>query len=232
MSDHRLADQIGYYDARAAEYDEFALRLGRHDRGPEHRARWMAEWGALETSLRTLAPYGEVLELAAGTGLWTRVLVESAASITAVDASPEMLAHNRAREGHERVHLIQADLFDWTPDRRFDLVAFGFWISHVPNDRLAPFFDMVAAALQPGGRIWFADSTLTTESSTVDLGLVRPTEETVRRRLNDGSEYEIVKVFHDPPALEERLTVLGWNVTVRGVGEFFYVGSGSRADAG
>ena len=42
-------------------------------------------------------PAGEVLELACGTGLWTVELARHAASITAVDASPEVLEINRSR---------------------------------------------------------------------------------------------------------------------------------------
>ena len=226
--DHQLRRQTEYYRARAGEYDEWALRQGRHDRGGEHRDRWLAEWGRVEQTLRAVAPYGRVLELAAGTGLWTRVLVENARSITAVDAAPEMLAVNRARPGHDRVRFVEADLFGAWPPGRFDLVAFGFWLSHVRSDRVDRFFGSVADALAPGGRIWFVDSTLNVESSSTDLGIVRATDETVRRRLNDGSEFEIVKVFHEPARLAARLGDLGWDVAVTAVGEFFYVGQGVR----
>lgn len=33
-----LAEQLAYYRARAGEYDQWFLREGRYDRGPEHRA--------------------------------------------------------------------------------------------------------------------------------------------------------------------------------------------------
>jgi demethylmenaquinone methyltransferase/2-methoxy-6-polyprenyl-1,4-benzoquinol methylase len=32
-----LKEQIEYYRARAAEYDEWHLRTGRYDRGEDHR---------------------------------------------------------------------------------------------------------------------------------------------------------------------------------------------------
>ena len=41
-----------------------------------------------------------------------------------------------------------------------DLVAFGFWLSHVPDDHFEAFFDRVELALRPEGRIWFVDSTI------------------------------------------------------------------------
>ena len=83
----------------------------------------------------------EVLELACGTGSWTAQLLRHAAHVTAVDASPEMLALARARVGDdERVAFVEADLFAWRPVRRYDVVCFGFWLSHVPDERFDAFW--------------------------------------------------------------------------------------------
>ena len=41
--DPLLQEQVAYYRARAAEYDEWWYRTGRYDRGPEHRAAWQRE---------------------------------------------------------------------------------------------------------------------------------------------------------------------------------------------
>jgi trans-aconitate methyltransferase len=85
-----------------------------------------------------------VLELACGPGVWTGQLLRHAADVTAVDASPEMLAIAAARVGRERVSFIQADLFTWKPDRRYDVVFIGFWLSHVPAERFESFWSLVA----------------------------------------------------------------------------------------
>jgi len=98
-----------------------------------------------------------VLELACGRGAWTSQLLRHATDVTAVDASPEMLAIAAARAGSERVRFIQADLFAWEPDRRYDVVFFGFWLSHVPPARFEPFWAVVADCLKPQGRVFFAD---------------------------------------------------------------------------
>jgi predicted TPR repeat methyltransferase len=47
-----------------------------------------------------------VLELVCGTSLWTEELPRHAASVTAVDASPEVLEINRARPTQN--HLLYA----------------------------------------------------------------------------------------------------------------------------
>ena len=66
-------------------------------------------------------------------GTWTPQLLRYATDVTAVDASPEMLAIAAARCQDDRVRFVQADLFSWEPDRRYDVVFFGFWL---PGGRL------------------------------------------------------------------------------------------------
>src|SRR6266496_3388266 len=72
-----LQDQIDYYRARAGEYDEWWFRTGRYDRGPEFNARWRAEVATVEAALDTWLTARRpqtLLELACGTGLFTRRL--------------------------------------------------------------------------------------------------------------------------------------------------------------
>src|SRR5690242_20071934 len=90
-SDRRiLDDQIAYYRARAPEYDAWWFRNGRFDRGPEHNAAWHADVDAVVDAaigcIERRRP-ATLLELACGTGLFTRWLAPRVASISAVDAS-------------------------------------------------------------------------------------------------------------------------------------------------
>jgi 2-polyprenyl-3-methyl-5-hydroxy-6-metoxy-1,4-benzoquinol methylase len=64
-------------------------RQGRYDRGPDMNARWFAECDEVFAALDFFHPAGEVLELAAGTGIWTERLLHTASTVTAVDASPD-----------------------------------------------------------------------------------------------------------------------------------------------
>src|SRR5687768_7981212 len=114
-----LAEQRDYYDARAPEYDEWWLRKGRFDHGPEANARWHEEIATLHAALEGAGIRGEALELASGTGNWTLHLAQLARHVTALDASPEMIARNRARLEAaglaDRVTFAQVDLFEWQP---------------------------------------------------------------------------------------------------------------------
>jgi hypothetical protein len=48
------------------------------------------------------------------------------------------------------------------------------------------------------------------------------------RRLDDGREFQIVKRFYDPRALEQQLASLGWTFQVAETGEFFIYGTGVK----
>src|ERR1044071_474801 len=144
--DERLRKQATYYRAFARQYD------GAYEMREDLRS--------LEGLADGLPIAGEVLELACGTGQWTRLLAGRGHRVTAVDAAPEMLALARERVAGLDVEFVEADLFDWRPPRRFDTVFFCFWLSHVPLERFEGFWRMVGDALKPGGHACFIDSSV------------------------------------------------------------------------
>jgi 2-polyprenyl-3-methyl-5-hydroxy-6-metoxy-1,4-benzoquinol methylase len=226
-----LTDMVDYYRARAAEYDEWWERKGRYDRGPEANAVWFSEMREVFAALDALDLRGDVLELAPGTGIWTERLIRTADTVTAVDASEEMVAINRAKVGSERVSYVIADLFAWQPNRAYDGVCFGFWISHVPADRLDGFLRMVAAALKPGGKVFFVDGRREPTTTATNHVLPEIGEQVMTRILNDGRSYQIVKNFYEPTALAARCRAAGLDVDVRETATNFIYGAGRRSAA-
>jgi demethylmenaquinone methyltransferase/2-methoxy-6-polyprenyl-1,4-benzoquinol methylase len=219
-----LREQLEYYRARAQEYDQWWLRQGRYDRGAALNAQWLADAGELYSALEAFRPSGRILELACGTGIWTERLLRFASQLTALDGSPEMLAVNAARLRSPEVRYLKADIFEWRSDERFDTVFFGFWLSHVPPERFAAFWEMVRGCLAPGGRVIFVDSRHEQTSTALDHRLPGPEATVLRRRLNDGREFQIYKVFYEPAELEERLRKLGWDAEVRSTSRYFIYG--------
>ena len=73
-----VAEQIAYYRQRAGEYDEFWLRQGDYALAPADEERWFADVAQVERAVNDFAPTGDVLEFAAGTGIWTRQLARHA----------------------------------------------------------------------------------------------------------------------------------------------------------
>jgi SAM-dependent methyltransferase len=235
MENDAVAQQLHYYEARAGEYDDWWLRTGRYDRGKAANAAWFAEVDELEAALERFDPRGRVLELACGTGLWTRHLVRVAEHVTAVDGAAEVLALNRARiealGESDSVSFVQADLFAWEPPRAaFDACVFAFWLSHVPEERFAAFWETVATALRPGGRVLVIDSARAERSKARDHTMAPEGSDTEWRRLDDGREFEIIKRYYEPEGLRERLEQLGWSCEPRSTGEFFIHATARRAD--
>ena len=220
MSDP-VAEQKRYYAERAPEYDDWWYRRGRYELEPEALARWQADVAEAEAALEAFAPGGAALELAAGTGIWTRRLVRLAERVVAVDANAETLALNTSD-----AELVRADVFEWEPAERFDLVFFSFWLSHVPEERFDRFWSLVRLALAPDGRVFLVDSgagdTAHTGTDQADW------EET--RLLADGRRFRIVKRRWAPDELAERVRPLGFELELRDTrnGHFLYGGGSLR----
>jgi demethylmenaquinone methyltransferase/2-methoxy-6-polyprenyl-1,4-benzoquinol methylase len=227
-----LDDQIAYYRARAGEYDEWWFRTGRYDRGADFNAQWRAETATVEAALVSwLAARrpADVLELACGTGLFTRLIAPRVARLASIDASTEVIEINRARVGADNVEYVQADLFAWRPVRRYDAIFFSFWLSHVPDSRFAAFWELVASALAPGGAAYLIDSAFDPTSTAKDHVLPGREAGIVTRKLNDGREFRIVKVFYEPAALAAKLGPLGWRSKLAQTPRYFIYGEVMRS---
>ncbi len=221
-----LAEQRRYYRERAGEYEDWWLRRGRYDHGPEANARWWSEVAELNAALDAFAATGRVLELACGTGLWTERLAARAADLTALDASEEVLALAREKVPAANVRFAQADIFAWEAEERFDVVFFSFWLSHVPHELMGGFFAKVGRALAPGGRVFLIDSAPNERASAHDHDTSEPGE-LARRRLHDGREFTIVKHWFRAEPLNELIGSLGWSARISETGEFFVYGEAS-----
>jgi 2-polyprenyl-3-methyl-5-hydroxy-6-metoxy-1,4-benzoquinol methylase len=182
VDQHILDDQITYYRQMAQEYDATTGQTEELQRAFA-RARDL---------LQQLAPCEQMLELACGTGTWTHALLPLGRELTAIDASPEMLALARQKVGNASVQFQQADLFQWQPSQQYDLVFFANWLSHVPPQRL--------------------DAFLSTEEGAVYAN----------RSIQSGHTFLIVKVFYDLHVIENLLDALGFAVTVHQLDDIFF----------
>ena len=207
VSERVIEEQIQYYRRRAAEYD--ATADGPLASARERITRVSSAWPVA----------GPVLELACGTGMWTQMLAGRAAELTAIDSSPEAIEIAR-RRCPASVRFSCADILHWAPDRHYQLVFFGFWLSHVPSSRLGSFFGMLRQSLTPAGEVIFVDehvSQASHEQPTAD-------PELVTRCLSDGTRHQVVKVFLDPPRLAAHLDTLGWDCELKVDGEDWVIG--------
>jgi len=205
-----LREQVEYYRAIAGEYETHKIDAN----GGEE----------LLAAFQNFDIGGDVLELTCGLGQWTSQLAGRADSVTAVDASPEMIARARERVGDAEVQFIESDLFSWTPARQYDSVFFGFWLSHVPDERFEAFWSMVDDCLTPDGHVFFVDDNHWSLEELIE----GPDSSIVERRLNNGTAFRAVKVPHEPAQLQRQLETLGWEIAVSSAGPFYWGDGGRR----
>ena len=215
---------VAYYEARAPEYDDWYLRRGRYERGPIHDAAWNAELDAAGRWLDDLPISGEIVELAAGTGWWSPLLAgKGELSIYDAAGAPLDRARDRLLAHGLRAHIHTRDA--WAePDRTVDALFAGFWLSHVDRNRLAAFLSLARRWLREGGTFAFIDSLPDPQSGAADHQT--PAADRSMRKLDDGREFEIVKVYYTTAELQAALLEAGFaSADVRPTGRFFVLGA-------
>jgi SAM-dependent methyltransferase len=219
------AEMRAYYAARAGEYDDWYLRRGRYSHGPVHDAAWNTELDAAGRWLDELPLHGSIVELAAGTGWWSPLLAGKG-ELSLYDAAEATLelARQRLVAHRLRAHLHVRDA--WAePDRQVDGLFAGFWLSHVPRSRLEAFLALARRWLVPGGTFAFIDSLADAQSGATDNPRSPAAGDVAVRRLADGREFRVVKVFHTPAELQAALGRAGFrDAKVTTTGRFFLLG--------
>jgi SAM-dependent methyltransferase len=96
--EEQIRQQIAYYRARASEYDQwFPAERDATTAAPRIAPRGSERWRPSSVRWAEEIEGHSVLELACGTGLWTRYLAAADRRVVALDASPEVIAINRSR---------------------------------------------------------------------------------------------------------------------------------------
>ena len=183
MSDAAAVQAMrAYYDARAAEYDDWWLGGGLFAR--EQRPGWAAEVEQLTRLLATLAP-ARVLDVACGTGFLTRHL---AGEVVGLDQSPQMVEIAAARIAPARVICAEAVPLPFG-DGEFERIFTSHFYGHLLEAQRIEFLEEAARV---GGELVIVDS-------AVREGV--PAQQWQQRVLKDGSTHRVFKRYFDAPAL-------------------------------
>jgi SAM-dependent methyltransferase len=232
QADSPIADEmVAYYEARAPEYDDWYLRRGRYAHGPIHDAAWDAELDAAGRWLDALAMSGRIVELATGTGWWSPLLADKG-ELWCFDAAPAPLerARDRLLAHGLRAHLHVRDAWAEPEGDPAGALFAGFWLSHVARDRTAEFLDLASRWLAPGGRLAFIDSLPDPQSGAADHDPVAKDDRSLRR-LADGREFTVIKVYRTPDETADALRAAGFvDVSVTTSGRFFLLATATRPD--
>lgn len=99
----------------------------------------------------------DVLEIGCGTGKNTEWIAEHAASVTAMDLSPEMLERARSRVTSTNVHFVEHDIQSaWpVPDDSVNAVVGNLVLEHVSNIRIV--FHEAERVLRANGSLFLCE---------------------------------------------------------------------------
>jgi 2-polyprenyl-3-methyl-5-hydroxy-6-metoxy-1,4-benzoquinol methylase len=148
--------------------------------------------------------------------------------ITAIDASEEVIAINRSKLGSLSVKYYLFDLFKWQPDTEYDLVFFAFWLSHVPPQLLDSFLTKVYQSVRVGGQVFIIDSRLEPTSTANNHILEDDGNIYKSRKLNDGQEFKVIKVFYQPDELQCKLKKARFQADVQVTDNYFIYAHGRK----
>lgn len=188
----------GYYAERAAVYERVYFKPWR-----QAELRQLEAWVGEQFAGR------RVLEIACGTGWWTVHGAAQATAWLATDLNPETMAVARAKPMPASVQFETVDSYALDAGlgaRRFDAAFAGCWWSHVPLARLPAWLDSLHARLEPGAQVVMLDNRYVEGDSTPIARRDADGNGYQRRRLDDGSEHEVLKNF---PAADEAIARLG-----------------------
>ena len=162
----------------------------------------------IKARYRVLFKGRDVLEVACGSGYWTRVLGETAASVLAVDINREILheASERCRDLPNVTFRI-ADAFTFlSVPTGFDAAVAVWWYSHVPGANVPQFLHALCGVLAPGALVLFVDQ-LPGEGAVLAADAGGNILET--RDLPDGRKFSVIKNFPTESELRAAIAPFG-----------------------
>lgn len=196
------SSMVAYYEARAREYERI------YDK-PERQG----DLAQLRATLPKLFAGKRVLEVACGTGYWTRLIAPQATAVVAIDAAPATMQIAAGRMPADKLRFVCGDAYALPSGfGPFDAAFAGFWFSHVPRARQRAFLQGLGAALAPGALVVLLDNRYVAGSSTPIAETDAQGDSYQLRALADGTTHRVLKNF----PLEQRLREL-----LEGLGEQF-----------
>jgi demethylmenaquinone methyltransferase/2-methoxy-6-polyprenyl-1,4-benzoquinol methylase len=194
------SDLVGYYSARAAEYEKVYEKPERQE-----------DLRKLHTLVPTFFTGKRVLEVACGTGYWTRRIASRCASVTGCDLSAEVLAMARSKQHTEApATFVVGDAFALEDVAgEFDAGMVCFWWSHVLRADLPRFLTGLNNRLGSGSQVLIVDNRFVAGSNWAVTRADAAGNTYQRRRLENGAEHEVLKNFPTPDEIRDRLRAAG-----------------------
>jgi demethylmenaquinone methyltransferase/2-methoxy-6-polyprenyl-1,4-benzoquinol methylase len=188
-----------YYAARASEYEKIYERPDR-----QQDLRTLEQW------LPPRFAGKRVLEVAIGTGYWTRFFAPVVSELVGVDCAAETLQIARSRVDSANVKFVLGDAYHLPAELAPFAASFaGFWFSHVPRRRQREFLEGLARVMAPGARVVLLDNFYVPGKSSEITETDAEGNTFQARALEDGSIHRVLKNFPDEAELTRLIDGLG-----------------------
>lgn len=178
-----------YYSKRAKEYDEVYHRPDKIR---------LQEQKILAESITQTFRGKFVLELACGTGFWTKHLIKSAKKVLATDYSLNMLEIASSRlSKNSGIILLQTDAYHPpTSIPKFNGAMANFWFSHILKSQVSKFLNTLHSKLSKKSVVLFADA-IYIQGLGGELLIKDKYNNTYKRRiLKSGEQFDILKNYY------------------------------------
>jgi demethylmenaquinone methyltransferase/2-methoxy-6-polyprenyl-1,4-benzoquinol methylase len=192
-----------YYAQRAKEYDKVYLKPERQN-----------DIQKLKEIITSLFLNKKVLEIACGTGYWTEVISKSATSILATDYNKEVIDIAKTGDYNNcNVTFLESDAYSLSNITGIYTAGFyGFWWSHIPKNRIDEFIKTFHSKLENNALVVIIDNKYIEGSSTSISRKDKEGNTYQLRKLEDGTEHEILKNFPSENSLRENIESYSYDI--------------------
>jgi ubiquinone/menaquinone biosynthesis C-methylase UbiE len=211
MQDDNLKD---YYSKRAKEYDSI------YERNIPARLK---EQDFIGNEIQSLFLNKTVLEIACGTGFWTKYLIGISPHVVACDISPQMLEIAQHKITDSSFQFLIGDAYNPPKSMSYTGAMAHFWFSHVPKNRIASFLSSLHAVVEKNSPIMFVDNMYRSE-----LGgkLIHKdgNKDTWKQRISHNQErFDIIKNYYTKKNLVRIFSPYTDNLSVSCLSHFWIV---------
>jgi SAM-dependent methyltransferase len=195
-----ILDLVRYYSARANEYEDVYLKPERQD-----------DLRRLHDLIPEFFADRQVLDVACGTGYWTRRIAARAKSIVGCDLSDAVLRLAKERQPQATpAHFVVGDAFALERiGGQFDAAFVGFWWSHLLREDVRRFLLGLHRRLPAGSPVMIVDNRYVSGSNWPVTRADVHGNTYQSRRLRNGVEYEVLKNFPTSTELLDAIASTG-----------------------
>ncbi len=186
---------IEYYRKRAGEYDKIYFR---------DDAVRQAELSDLYQISQERLHQKTVLDIACGTGFWTRIVSETTQEIIGLDINRQTLLEAHNKNYQCPISMVEADIYKLPiiPNRCDGLLA-TYIISHVRRQDHEALGQSLKKVLKPGSSAFICDNNLICETHNRVEWDDAKINSYSHRHLESGEEYVILKNYFEEAELAD-----------------------------